>query len=367
MQAIDADGHIEESQSMFDLVEEKYHRRRPIQLEAPKDTVYAPMNAFWLIDGEIYPKPFGKGAFFFGTPTVMELAKAKPASVPAQEMTDMPARLKDLDMMGVDKQIVYPTMFLVTTAEDVEYEAALMRAYNTFTGQACAKSGGRVGFAAIVPIRDIEESVKELARAKKELDAKSVMLMGIAWDKSLGDKSLFPFYEEAARLDIPIVVHFGWAAPELTNAFSSDGLSSGSPNDGSANFNTAVAPVLMGFYNLMSAGVMETFPHLRVAFLEAGSLWVPYLIHQIERGGTAKSPRSYFHEGRAYISCEADEDINYLVSSVGEDSIVVASDYPHADFSKEERIADAIMGREDVPLRVREKVLDANPTALYGI
>ncbi|HXG35480.1 MAG TPA: amidohydrolase family protein [Dehalococcoidia bacterium] len=365
MITVDADGHVEESQAMFDLLDKEYHRRRPIPVELPKDTVYTPMNAFWLIDGEIYPKPYGRGGFFFGTPTLQELAKMKPASIPAQEMTDMDARLRDLDLMGIDQQVVYPTMFLTTTAEDLAYETALIRCYNTFVADACSMSNGRVKFAAIVPIRDVEESIREMRRAR-ELGAVAVMLMGLAWDKTLADRSLYPFYEAAAQLDMPVAVHFGWASPAFTDLFYSEGVRNAA-NGLPTTFNAAIAPVLMGFFNLMASGIMETFPRLRVAFLEAGSMWAPYLIHQLERATSCKDAASYFREGRAYISCEADEDINYLASWVGEDSIVVASDYPHADFSKEERMTDAIMGREDVPLRVREKILDGNPRTLYGL
>jgi len=46
---------------------------------------------------------------------------------------------------------------------------------------------------------------------------------------------------------------------------------------------------------------------------------------------------------------------------IGKDSLVTASDYPHGDPSHEENMAQAIMAREDVPLRVREKILSVNP------
>lgn len=81
----------------------------------------------------------------------------------------------------------------------------------------------------------------------------------------------------------------------------------------------------------------------------------------------SKNPADYFREGRAYIACEADEDLNYLVHCIGEDGIVVASDYPHSDFSREDNVREAIMSRGDVPLRVREKILADNPQRLYGL
>lgn len=356
MRVIDADGHVEESVAMFNRLEDGYYDRRPLALGFEQDTIFGPNNAIWLIDGKIYPKLVGKGGVRFSTPTLMETAKQKPVSIPAQELTDVQARLKDLDGAGIDQQVVFPTLFLTTTADDVKLEAALLRAYNTFMADACSRSGDRIKFAALVPIRDIDESVRELRRAK-DLGAVTVMLLGVAWDRSLGDPELCPFYEEAARLDLPVCIHFGWGCPGITDAF-----------DSSSSFNSATLPVLMGAKSVLGSRLLDEVPALRFAFLETGSHWLPWVIHQIKRAGRGqRDPADYFKDGRAYIACEADEDINYLVSCIGEDALVVASDYPHSDFSREDNIREAVMTREDVPLRVREKILSANPQRLYGL
>ncbi len=358
MIVIDADGHVEESGAMFSFLDKEHYARRPLPLGFDEDTVYGIENAIWLIDGKAYPKVVGKGGVRFATPTLMKRAELKRVSIPAQELTDVGARLQDLDRMGIERQVVYPTLFLATTTDDLALEAALLRAYNNFMADACSKSGGRIRFAALVPIRDLEESVREIRRAKSR-GAVSVMLLGVAWDKSLGHESLYPFYEEAASLNLPVCIHFGWGCPAITSVF-----------EASESFNAAVLPVLMGFHSIISSGVLDIIPELRFAFLETGSFWVPYVIHQLKRNRRARckrDPADYFREGRVYIACEVDEDINYLTTLTGEDCLVVASDYPHEDPSTEASLASAVMGREDIPLRVREKTLSHNPRRLYGI
>ncbi len=359
MAVVDADGHVEESTAMFERLDQEFYPRRPLAVELARDTAYADWNAVWLIDGKTYPQIVGRGGSRFRTPTAMEGARAKSVSIPAQELTDVSARLQDLARMRIDQQVVYPTMFLTTTTDDVELEGALMRAYNTFLADACRQSGGKLHFAALVPIRDVEQSIREMERAR-EVGAVAVMILGVAWDKHLNHPSLYPFYEAAADIGLPVAIHFGWGCPGLSDTFK--GFDPVSP------FNGAALPVLMGFKSIMSGGIMARFPRLRVAFLEAGSAWLPWTIQQVRRsGGCERDPADYFREGRAYISCEMDEDVNYLVSFVGEDAIVVASDYPHTDPSREESMVDAVMDREDVPLRVREKLLGANPLALYNL
>lgn len=356
MVVIDADGHVEESVAMFNLIEEEFRPKRPQALKVESDSAYAPWNAVWLIEGQVYPRVVGKNGIILGTPTLMDRAHTKPASIAAQELTDVEARLRDLDAAGIDKQVVFPTLFLATTAEDVKLEAALLRAYNSFMADARRRSGDRVHFAALVPIRDVDESVRELRRAK-DLGAVAVMLLGIAWDKNLSDPDLCPFYEEAAALDLPVCLHFGWGCPAITEIFESG-----------HSFNSATMPVVMGARSVLASGILDEIPNLRFAFLETGSQWVPWVLHQIHRSGrAARDPADYFRDGRAYVACEADEDINYLVGQLGEDCFVVASDYPHADLSAEANLSGAIMAREDVPLRVREKILGANPARLYGL
>ena len=99
---------------LFSLLEKEYYPRRPLPLGFEQDTIYGAGNAVWYLDGRTYPKLVGQGGFRFATPTIMEQARRKSASIPAQELTDVQDRLKDFDRAGIQKQVVYPTMFLAT-------------------------------------------------------------------------------------------------------------------------------------------------------------------------------------------------------------------------------------------------------------
>ena len=182
---IDADAHVEESEAMFEYLDKEFYPRRPLAVRLEADTVYAKYNAVWLIDGETYPKLVGKGGTIFRTPTLMDAASLKRESIGAQELTDVEARLQDMNKVRIDMQVVFPSLFLTTTTEDLKLEAALLRAYNSFLGDCYTKSKGRIRFAALVPIRDVDASIREIQRAAK-IGAAAVMLHGMAWDKLLG-------------------------------------------------------------------------------------------------------------------------------------------------------------------------------------
>ena len=59
---VDADTHIAEPEAMWKLIDEKMAPRRPVLVGLPDDTWFGDRNALWLIDGNIFPKPAGKGA-----------------------------------------------------------------------------------------------------------------------------------------------------------------------------------------------------------------------------------------------------------------------------------------------------------------
>jgi predicted TIM-barrel fold metal-dependent hydrolase len=233
-------------------------------------------------------------------------------------MTDIDARLKDMDKVKIDTQVVFPSLFLTTTAEDLRLEAALLRAYNSFLGECSAASKGRIRFAALVPIRDIEASTKEIKRAAK-IGAAAVMLHGMAWDKLLGDESLFPFYEEAANLNLPICVHLGWGCPAMTDIF-----------DASTNFYSAILPVTIGFHSILTSAAFERIPNLRFAFLEAGCGWVPYFVRQVGRDNgrrrKAKDPIEYFWPA-GFLTTKR-KGYQRVAEMIGEDSLCFGSDYP---------------------------------------
>jgi len=111
---IDSDTHISEGEAMWAMFDKEMYPRRPVLLKSPEDTLYGPRNAFWLIDGNIFPKPNGKGSFRLITPSAskFELARGD-IHLPYREMTDIPGRLRDMDKLGVDTQVVFPTLFLI--------------------------------------------------------------------------------------------------------------------------------------------------------------------------------------------------------------------------------------------------------------
>ena len=153
---IDADTHIAESESMWKYFDPSMYHRRPVMVSAPEDTLYRDFNVLWLIDGNVFPKASGKGGFRIITPTASKREAGRTdISLGCREITDVAARLADMDKAGVETQVIYPTLFLIHVTDDEDLEVALCGAYNTFLGQVYAQSHNRLRWAAVLPLHTV--------------------------------------------------------------------------------------------------------------------------------------------------------------------------------------------------------------------
>ena len=364
---LDADTHIVEPVQMWDYFDERMHARRPVKVSVPNDTLYRQSNAFWLIDGEIFPKPAGKGGFLLLTPTDQEQVVGRP-DVRSRELIDLDWRVKDMEAMGVESQVVYPTLFLAFLTHDVDLEVALCGAYNRFLASVWAKEPKRIRWVVIPPLRSIPASLEAL-RYGKEHGAVGVFFRGIEKDRTLEDPYFFPVYEEASRLDLPICIHTGAGCPDWTRVI-----------DVTTSFtfpHVRLLP-LVAFRNIVANKVPERFPKLRFAFVETGASWIPYVLHSLRGtlgGDFERWGPKLFEEYRIFVSYEQLEDLPYLIRYVGEDHIFAGSDYGHhgtgssfpGDPSAQLDMVTNLRARDDLPAGVIDKVLYENACRLYGM
>jgi predicted TIM-barrel fold metal-dependent hydrolase len=359
---IDADTHISEGAAMWALMEAGMQPRRPIMMRVPEDTWYGNRNAFWLIDGTIYPKPAGKGSFALVTPSEQAVQASRKDSTPAtREMTDIKGRLADMDKLNTERQVVYPTLFLVYNTKDKELEVALCRAYNRYLAKACAESGGRMKWVVVLPLQSMNAAIDEI-RFAKDNGAVGVFFRGIEGDYTLDHPYLFPVYEEAQKHNLAICVHTGCGVQQILEMF-----------DLARNHtfgHTRVMP-LLGFRDIVANKIPEKFPGLRFGFVEAAAGWAPFLIHIVRRVLKERfkfaSGTELFREYRLYLACEADEDIPYIAKCTGDDYLLIGSDYPHNDPSREDQFVNALNVREDISPALRQKILYDNPRAFYAL
>jgi uncharacterized protein len=358
---IDADTHVIESKEMWENFDPPLESKRPALVAFPDPTIGAETHR-WVIDGKLFPKPHGKGGVFLATPPMND-KQAEESDWACRSLNDTATRLQHKDRMGVETQVVYPTLFLAYLTDDQALDVALARAYNRFLANAWSNGESHLRWVVVPPLQSIDASIEEL-NFGKEHGAVGVFFRGMEGERSLADPYFSPLYKEAERLDMPVCIHTGAGAPRLTEMCDSRLT---------AAFSHIRLLPLMAFHDLVYNGVPEQFPSLRFGFIEAAASWVPFLLHflrrriRTEKRSTEKLGPQLCREYRMFVACEADEDIPYLINHIGEDNLLIGSDYGHHDQSAQPDLVSHIQSRNDVAPSVADKILRQNPRRFYGI
>jgi len=375
LRVIDADGHVEENLTTFSdkYFDPAFRAQRPQVVGAGEDGL-----AYWMIDEQLFPRRVGRGCNNLGTPVSFQgkpvrHAQRKPDTVGSMELTNLRERLQIMDDEGIWIQVLYPTLFLAYPLScNPAYVTAMCDAYNRWLGDVLAGQE-RLKWVGVVNLDEIPSAVRQVKEAKS-LGAVGMMILGTAGDRMLDDASLLPFYEAVTEADLPLAVHVGWACPSINNLYTHIYPS------GVIAFSM---PVLMGLVSMMSGGIFDRFPTLRVVFLEAGCLWVHFILerlhHRFQHSGknlanvvsrTApiqkSEPMDYVKQGNLYFSAEVEDALlPQVLDLVGDGQILFGSDMPHGD---RERFAEKMLReRTDISAAAKSKILESNPAKFYRL
>jgi predicted TIM-barrel fold metal-dependent hydrolase len=338
---IDADAHVLETEETWSYLEKSELKYRP-EIVSPSSG--DANDEYWLIDGRLHLKSRNVGK---DTPKV------------SREMRDIGVRLKHMDELGVDIQVLFPTVFLSPLTAQPEIDLALSRSYNRWLADKCSCGEGRLRWAAVLPLLAMDKAVEE-ARFAKQNGAAAIFLRGTEGDRLLCDPYFYPLYEEASRLELPLCVHSASGSLPLYEFYRYEPV----------GFSKFKLSIVGGFHSFVVAQVPERFPRLKMAFLEVSAQWVPYayrdLIKRFRRQGQ-ELKRDFLHERRLYVGVETNDDLPYIFQTAGDDNFVIGSDYGHADSATELKALENLRRDTRLNAAVINKILDNNPRELYGI
>jgi len=194
----------------------------------------------------------------------------------------------------------------------------------------------------------------------KEHGACGVFMRGIEGDHRLTDPYLYPLWEEAQRLDLPICVHAATGKFEFFDYFARD-----------AGFSTFKLPAVGAFHDIIMKDMHMKFPDLRWAFVEISASWLPYAMNDLSvrsvRQGVRWAGRELLQERNIFVALQTTDDIDYIVETAGEDNLMIGTDYGHNDTSTELRALTNLRDNGGISPALAEKILDANPRRLYGL
>ncbi len=287
---------------------------------------------------------------------------------------DSAARLEDMDIDGVDAEVLYTDVMVGEAYYDLAPDARLacFEAYNNAALEFASADPKRLLPVTIAPLADVDETVREVTRLAKR-GAKAILLPLYPVDMGLphySDKSYDSLWSCFQETGIPISQHVTANQPLLDimgyDATPAKGIFQSLPP-------IFMAEVMAGW---IVPGTLARFPDLRIVLVEAGLGWIPYFLERLDTMKRSHGwdhykmlpelPSTYF---RRQIFCTFEED-TFGVSQrhkIGIDNLMWASDYPHPDstWPNSQKVIETHFS--DVPIEEARQMIGGNAARLYGL
>jgi predicted TIM-barrel fold metal-dependent hydrolase len=352
MGAIDADAHVIETEQTWSYLEGDERRFTPQLLrqtfggDVLSNEGFA-VRDFWVIEG----RAFGKDRNV-GTDTPRE----------SREMLSVNTRLAHMDELGIETQVLYPTLFLRPVVQEAERERALCKSYNRWMADIWRQGNGRLRWVAKPPLRLLDKAPAEirleLARAK-ENGACGIFMRGLECERALGAPYFYPLWDLAQDLDLPVCIHSANGSFLHHDFFNED-----------TTFTKFKLAVVGAFHTLLEKAIPEKFPRVRWGFVEVSAQWVPYVLNDLADRFRRKGklfPMNALAANRVWVACENTDDLPYVLSHAGEDSLMIGTDYGHHDPSSELNAVHLLRNDKRIAPAAVTKILEANPRKFYGL
>lgn len=369
MLVIDADGHvIEEGINWQERLDVSFRERAP---QIYRDFRNRPRI---LMEGRVWPIVDGPG---LGNPGIFSENWSMENRY-RKGMRDPTARLEDMDFEGIDVAVLFGTLIGLAAANiaDPGLANAICRAYNDWLAEFCAREPTRLKGVALLPLQDVGLAVAELERATGKLAMPTAMLPTNVHGKNLDHPDFYPLYDAVQELGVPLCCHAGVGHNGMPGVY-------GTQNAGSERFDVyfythAVSfpfEQMIAMISLIGGGIMDLYPRLRFAFMEAGAGWLPYWAERMDEHfemlrpqvpKLKRLPSEHIGGGRIFVSCDPDEKmLPQVLELVGEDVVIYASDYCHWD----SRFPDSvrlIADRNNLAEKAKRKILGENALRFFG-
>jgi aminocarboxymuconate-semialdehyde decarboxylase len=271
-------------------------------------------------------------------------------------MTDAAKRLEDMDRVGIDVEVISlstPNIFFA----DENRQPQIARVLNDAYAELIARHPNRFKGFASIPMDAPDEAIAELHRAIDELKMNGVILLSNIRGRPLTSPAYRPFFEEANRMKLCILLHPMLPAnPEAYGEYVLGPLVA-------FPFDTTLAVARMCF-----DGMFGDFPDIRWIIGHLGGA-VPYLMERLDNGyrdfaecrvKIDRLPSTYLKQLYYDTVTFSPYTLRMARDLVGAEHMVMGSDYPHLLGS----IDRAVSSIESLNIPERDKQQIFSRTAL---
>lgn len=246
--------------------------------------------------------------------------------------------------------------------------AALASAVNDWQRDAWLQQEPRLRGSIVVPIQDPVFAAEEIARVGADPRFVQVLLPVHA-EALYGNRRYYPVFEAAAAYDLTVGIHFGGNPGSPPTAV-------GWPSFYCEEYVGMSHIFQSQLISMVTGGVFERFPTLRVALIESGVTWLPSLLWRLDKEWKGlrrevpwvrRLPSEYIREHvrlttTPFDAPDDDETIAEVIAHIGGDQMLLfATDFPHDHGDRSPAAWMKVLTDDQ-----RHNVLRANARAFYG-
>ncbi len=249
------------------------------------------------------------------------------------------------------------------------YAASVISAFNDVLIEDWLPVDARFLASIQVALSDPQLAAREIHRLGDHPRVAHVLLPGGS-PLAYGNRYFHPIFEAAAEHDLPVALHPG---PEGTG-ISGQPMATGYPSS-YLEWHTGLSTIYQSqLLSLVTEGVFQAFPTLKVVLLEGGVMWLPPLMWRLDKNWKAlrmtspwlDRPPSAVIQDHVMMSTqpvEEPENVRHFRAMLemfdAENMLMFSSDYPHWDGDTPD-----FAGRM-FPESMRARVMSENARRLY--
>ncbi len=368
---ISSDSHVFEPADLWtSRVEAKFKDRAPHIVRREEDN-----TDWWVCDG-VKGLSGGSGGSQAGKRFVPEerdsltfgdtMENVRPGAYIPEE------HLKDLDLDGIDGDVLYPTQGLfLYSIPDSGLLTALCKTYNDWIAEFCVPFPQRIKGIAMINVDDVTESVREMTRCAKLGLSGALVTVYPLEERAYDSPEYEPLWAAAQDLALPLSLHIATNRP-----------APGAPFVDLETVPTAFLTnvdhwVRMSLANMIFSGVFERYPKLQVGSVEQELSWAPHFMERMDynfiqrpaTGGRRKFkedmlPSDYFRRN-VFLSFQEDALGIRDRHLIGVDNILWGSDYPHPEctFPRSREVLATVLA--DCTEAEKIKIVGGNAARIY--
>jgi predicted TIM-barrel fold metal-dependent hydrolase len=266
-----------------------------------------------------------------------------------RQIVETPAELRaGLDELHVNLAVLFPDHLLsLAMVRDPSFATTLARSYNSWLYERWLLEDPTLKGALVVPPQSPEAGAEDIRRHADHREFVCVYLPASGLRPLYGHRQYDVVYDAAVEAGLPVAIHSVEAVfpvfPFQLEVFQT-----------SLAVHSVAHPFAMmaNMISMLETGVPVRFPELTIAFMEAGTAWVPFMINRLDKEYVERrrevpflQERPSHYIKRFFFGTQPIEEPERRTDVValyelfdGEQQAMFASDWPHHDFDHPQHV-----------------------------